>query len=102
MLGHATPYARLPYFFSDQYDVEMEYSGYAAGWDEVVFRGSSESREFICFWLKDGRVLAGMNVNVWGLTDEIQALIRSGVEVDRRRLSDAAAPLEDLVPQPVK
>jgi 3-phenylpropionate/trans-cinnamate dioxygenase ferredoxin reductase component len=81
MLGKGEPYARLPYFFSDQYDVGMEYSGYAARWDEVVFRGDPASREFIAYWIDGGRVVAGMNVNVWEVTDEIQELIRSGQEV---------------------
>src|SRR5205823_13304080 len=65
MLGQGVPYDRIPYFFSDQYDVGMEYSGYATDWDEVVFRGDPQGREFIAFWLADGRVVAGMNVNVW-------------------------------------
>ena len=68
----------MPYFFSDQYDVGMEYSGFATDWDEVVFRGDTAKREFIAYWLKDGRVLAGMNVNVWDVNEEIQELVRSG------------------------
>ena len=62
-------YDRLPYFFSDQYDVGMEYTGCALDWDRVVFRGESASREFIAFWLVGGRVVAGMNVNVWDVND---------------------------------
>ena len=85
MLGVGEPYDKLPYFFSDQYDVGMEYAGHATDWDEVVFRGDVDAREFIAFWLKDGRVLAGMNVNVWDVTDDIQALIRSRTQVDRHR-----------------
>ncbi len=88
MLGVGEPYDKLPYFFSDQYDVGMEYAGHATDWDEVVFRGDVDAREFIAFWLKDGRVLAGMNVNVWDVTDDIQALIRSRTQVDRHRVSD--------------
>jgi 3-phenylpropionate/trans-cinnamate dioxygenase ferredoxin reductase subunit len=88
MLGKGEPYARLPYFFSDQYDVGMEYSGYATRWDEVVFRGDPATREFVAFWVEDGRVVAGMNVNVWGVTDQIQALIRSRERVDVARLRD--------------
>ena len=65
----------------------MEYAGYATEWDEVVFRGDVDGREFIAFWLKEGRVLAGMNVNVWDVTDDIQALIRSRAEIDGDRLS---------------
>ena len=55
----------------------MEYAGYARTWDRVVFRGDPASREFIAFWLVDDRVVAGMNVNVWDVTDQIQRLIRS-------------------------
>jgi 3-phenylpropionate/trans-cinnamate dioxygenase ferredoxin reductase subunit len=96
MLGTGEPYDRVPYFFSDQYDVGMEYAGYATEWDEVVFRGDVESREFIAFWLKDGRVLAGMNVNVWDVTDDIQALVRSGAPVDPARLRDPDVELTAL------
>jgi 3-phenylpropionate/trans-cinnamate dioxygenase ferredoxin reductase component len=53
MLGIATPYERLPYFYSDQYDLGMEYSGHATAWDQVVFRGDPATRAFIAFWLKD-------------------------------------------------
>jgi 3-phenylpropionate/trans-cinnamate dioxygenase ferredoxin reductase subunit len=76
MLGKPASYDRLPYFFSDQYDLGLEYTGFASDWDEVVLRGDLESREFVAYWLRDGRVLAGMNVNVWGVTDDIKALIR--------------------------
>ena len=93
MLGGSEPYDKLPYFFSDQYDVGMEYAGHATDWDEVVFRGDVDAREFIAFWLKDGRVQAGMNVNVWDVTDDVQALIRSRAQVDRARLSDPETPL---------
>jgi 3-phenylpropionate/trans-cinnamate dioxygenase ferredoxin reductase subunit len=96
MLGKGEPYDKIPYFFSDQYDVGMEYAGYATEWDEVVFRGDVDAREFIAFWLKDGRVLAGMNVNVWDVTDDIQALIRSRASVDRDRLRDPNTALTEL------
>jgi 3-phenylpropionate/trans-cinnamate dioxygenase ferredoxin reductase subunit len=99
MLGREEPYDRVPYFFSDQYEVGMEYSGYAADWDEVVFRGDVDAREFIAFWLKDQRVLAGMNVNVWDVTGDIQALIRSGRPVDGAVLADTDVPLGDLAGQ---
>jgi 3-phenylpropionate/trans-cinnamate dioxygenase ferredoxin reductase subunit len=97
MLGADQPYDAVPYFFSDQYDVGMEYAGYATDWDEVVFRGDPEEREFIAFWLKDGRVLAGMNVNVWEVTDHIQALVRSKGRIDFHRLADPDVPLDELV-----
>jgi 3-phenylpropionate/trans-cinnamate dioxygenase ferredoxin reductase component len=96
MLGTGDAYDRIPYFFSDQYDVGMEYAGHAAEWDEVVFRGDVEAREFIAFWVRDGRVLAGMNVNVWDVTDDIQALIRAGAPVDPARLRDPDVELAAL------
>jgi 3-phenylpropionate/trans-cinnamate dioxygenase ferredoxin reductase component len=96
VLDHPLAYDRVPYFYSDQYDVGMEYSGHATDWDEVVFRGDVDGREFIAFWLKDQRILAGMNVNVWDVTDQIQALIRSRLRIDRDRLADADTPLTEL------
>jgi len=97
MLGAGESYRRQPYFFSDQYDVGMEYSGHATGWDRVVFRGDTASREFIAFWLRDGRVVAGMNVNVWDVAEPIQALVAGGRPVDERRLADPDVPLTDLL-----
>jgi 3-phenylpropionate/trans-cinnamate dioxygenase ferredoxin reductase component len=96
LLGRDEPYEKIPYFFSDQYEVGMEYAGFATAWDEVVIRGDLDAREFIAFWLEGGRVVAGMNVNVWDVTDGIQELIRSRAEVDPRRLADADEPLAAL------
>ena len=98
MLGRAEPYDNLPYFFSDQYEVGMEYAGFAPTWDRVVFRGDPAGREFIAFWLAGDRVLAGMNVGVWDVTDQIQRIIRARVAVDERRLADPGVPLEELAP----
>jgi 3-phenylpropionate/trans-cinnamate dioxygenase ferredoxin reductase subunit len=96
MLGIPTPYARLPYFYSDQYDLGMEYSGFAPTWDRVVVRGDLATRRFIAFWLKDQRVLAGMNAGVWDVTEPIQALIRGGRPVDPERLADPDVPLDQV------
>ncbi|MDQ0990782.1 NAD(P)/FAD-dependent oxidoreductase [Streptomyces sp. V3I7] len=100
MLGQDVIYDRVPYFFSDQYDLGMEYSGWAppGSYDQVVIRGDAGKREFVAFWLKDGRVLAGMNVNVWDVTEPIQRLIRTGAPVDADALADPHVPLESLVP----
>jgi 3-phenylpropionate/trans-cinnamate dioxygenase ferredoxin reductase component len=95
MLGAPATYDRLPYFFTDQYDLGMEYTGYAepdAG-DEVVIRGDLHAREFIAFWLRDGRVVAGMNVNIWDVTQQITHLILSGERIDPTRLADPDTPL---------
>ena len=99
MAGEDVSYDRVPYFFSDQYDLGMEYSGYVEldGYDEVVFRGDVDRREFVAFWLGNGgRVLAGMNVNVWDVNDAIQALVRAGRPVDKAALADPETPLESL------
>jgi 3-phenylpropionate/trans-cinnamate dioxygenase ferredoxin reductase subunit len=100
MLGDAVSYDRIPYFFSDQYDVGMEYSGYATDWDEVVFRGDREGGEFVVFWLADGRVVGGMNVNVWDVNEHVQALIRSRQQIDAGALRDTDTPLESLAAEP--
>ncbi len=96
MLGQSVAYERLPYFFSDQYDVGMEYSGFARTWDRVVFRGDPATREFVAFWLVEDRVVAGMNVNVWDVTDPIKRLISARVTVDERRLADPDVPLDEI------
>jgi 3-phenylpropionate/trans-cinnamate dioxygenase ferredoxin reductase subunit len=98
MLGQQISYDRLPYFFSDQYDVGMEYSGFARSWDRVVFRGDPAGREFIAFWLEGDHVVAGMNVNVWDVNEDVQRLIREQAPVDEARLSDPDVPLAELVP----
>jgi 3-phenylpropionate/trans-cinnamate dioxygenase ferredoxin reductase component len=89
MLGKPAEYSELPYFFTDQYDLGMEYVGHAPHYERVVFRGDVDSREFVAFWLdRDNRVLAGMNVNIWEGLDDIKSLIRSREPVDPGRLAD--------------
>ncbi|MDG4821552.1 FAD-dependent oxidoreductase [Asanoa sp. WMMD1127] len=99
MLGQDAAYDRLPYFFTDQYDLGMEYTGHVEpdGYDQVVFRGDTKAGEFIAFWLAGGRVLAGMNVNVWDVTDPIQRLIRSRAVIDPAELADPDVPLDSLL-----
>ncbi|MGW1008876.1 NAD(P)/FAD-dependent oxidoreductase [Streptomyces termitum] len=99
MLGQDVSYDRVPYFFTDQYDLGMEYSGWAppGSYDQVVVRGDTGKREFIAFWLNGGRVIAGMNVNVWDVTDPIQKLIRSRATVDPDALCDPSVALESLL-----
>ena len=98
MLGQAVAFGPLPYFFSDQYDLGMEYSGHAApgDYDQVVVRGDLERREFVAFWLSGGRPVAGMNVNVWDVTADVQSLLRARRVVDPARLADRTVALSDL------
>jgi 3-phenylpropionate/trans-cinnamate dioxygenase ferredoxin reductase subunit len=96
LLGRREPYDRLPYFYSDQYDLGMEYVGHADAGDEVVVRGDLAGREFIAFWLRDGRPVAAMNANVWKVNDDLRALIAAGRPIDRAALADPAIPLPDL------
>jgi len=101
MLGHDAVYDRVPYFYSDQYDLGMEYSGYVepGDYDEVVFRGDVGKREFVAFWVKDRIVLAGMNVNIWDLTGAIQTLVSAHREVDTAKLADIEVPLTEVYQQ---
>jgi len=96
MLGVPTPYTRIPYFFSDQYEIGMEYTGLGSDADEVVFRGDPDSHEFIAFWVRDGRVAAGMNVNVWDVAEPIAALIAAGNPVGAAVLADPDVDLAGL------
>jgi 3-phenylpropionate/trans-cinnamate dioxygenase ferredoxin reductase component len=96
MLGEDGAYDRLPYFFSDQYDVGMEYTGHPSASAEVAFRGDPASREFVAFWLESGRVSAAMGVNVWDAIEPAKELIRSRRPVDLGRLLDPGVPLAEL------
>ena len=98
MLGKPGEYAELPYFFTDQYDLGMEYVGHAPAFERVVFRGDVSAREFVAFWLDgDDRVLAGMNVNIWDVLDDVKSLIRSKAPVDVDKLTDLQSALADLL-----
>ncbi|MBV9382354.1 MAG: FAD-dependent oxidoreductase [Streptosporangiaceae bacterium] len=98
MLGQDVSYDRVPYFYTDQYDLGMECAGLPdpGTYDQVVYRGDRDALEFVAFWLSAGRVTAGMNVNVWDVNNDIQSLIRSGRAVDTARLSDPSIPLTEV------
>ncbi len=98
MLGQEVSYDRVPYFFTDQYDLGMETAGLPepGTYDTIVARGDTDTLEFVAFWLKDGVVTAGMNVNVWDVNPAIQDLIRRAAPVDRGRLADADIPLPEV------
>jgi NADPH-dependent 2,4-dienoyl-CoA reductase/sulfur reductase-like enzyme len=99
MLGQPVSYTDLPYFFTDQYDLGMEYVGHAppGSYERVVVRGDLGAREFVAFWLSaTGRMLAAMNVNVWDVVDAVKPIIAQGVPVDPDRLADPRVPYSEL------
>jgi NADPH-dependent 2,4-dienoyl-CoA reductase/sulfur reductase-like enzyme len=98
MLGQQVEYNRVPYFYSDQYDLGMECAGLPepGRYDQVVYRGDSDTLEFIAFWLQERRLVAGMNVNVWDVSDDIQGLIRSARPLDPGRLANPGIPLTEV------
>jgi 3-phenylpropionate/trans-cinnamate dioxygenase ferredoxin reductase subunit len=98
MLDEPGEYKELPYFFTDQYDLGMEYAGHAPEYQRVVFRGDVKSREFVAFWLDgDSRMLAGMQVNIWDALDDIKNLIRKKAPVDPDKLGDPEVSLPDVL-----
>lgn len=95
MLGQPVVYLRIPYLSSDQYDLRMEYSGNADPDDDLVVRGDLSSREFVAFWLREGRVVAGLNAGRSGAAEAVQSLIRWQAVVDPARLAEPAVPLRE-------
>jgi 3-phenylpropionate/trans-cinnamate dioxygenase ferredoxin reductase subunit len=102
--GQHAPYDALPYFFSDQYDVGLEYTGRTDPRlpSEVVVRGDAGAGSYTAFWLQEARVVAAMSVNTWGQTDTLEALIRARRPVPTTALADEHVPLESLVGVPAE
>ena len=96
MLGAGQAHDALPYFFSDQYDLGMEYRGLAEASDEIVVRGDPERGEFVAFWLHEGRPRAAMNVNLWDVGDDLRRLLEAERRVPPELLRDPEVPLTDL------
>jgi NADPH-dependent 2,4-dienoyl-CoA reductase/sulfur reductase-like enzyme len=101
MLGVEGDYRDVPYFYTDQFELGMEYTGFApfTVGAEIVYRGRPEDGSFIAFWLRDDRVVAGMNVNLWDVADDIAELVRGGAagrRIDRARLVDVDVPLGEV------
>lgn len=98
MLGREALHESVPYFYTDQFEIGMEYAGYPplADGAEVVFRGDPAGGEYVAFWLRDGAVVAGMNVNVWRVNAKIKALVSSRREVDLARLTNPEIPIDEV------
>lgn len=93
----AGTYDRLPFVFSDQYDLGLEFTGaLGRGPHHLVVRGDLGAHEFVAFWLRDRRLCAAMNVNVWNVAEEFDRLIRSDRVLDPSRLADPSMPLRAL------
>ncbi|MGM7777857.1 NAD(P)/FAD-dependent oxidoreductase [Arthrobacter sp. KNU-44] len=100
MLGQDSMLDVVPYFYTDQFDVSMEYWGYptlAAG-SAPVIRGAFEDNSFLAFWLKGGAVVAAMSVNQQRVQKPVKALISGRIPVDVDRLTDPVVPLDQLLP----
>jgi NADPH-dependent 2,4-dienoyl-CoA reductase/sulfur reductase-like enzyme len=98
MLGQDVSYDEIPYAYSDQFEIGMEFSGYLPLIADatLVYRGNCDRREFIAFWMLGGRIVAGMNVNVWDVNEDVQGVIRRGNIVDVAALADPDVPLKSL------
>jgi 3-phenylpropionate/trans-cinnamate dioxygenase ferredoxin reductase component len=100
MLGQDAVDARPSYFFTDQYDLSMEYTGdiSPSGYDQVIFRRYPDPRQLIVFWLSEQRVQAGMNINIWDVAEDIERLVQSPHRADTDDLADPDIPLASLLP----
>jgi 3-phenylpropionate/trans-cinnamate dioxygenase ferredoxin reductase component len=100
MLGQDAVDARPSYFFTDQYDLSMEYTGdiSPSGYDQVIFRRYPDPRQLIVFWLSEQRVQAGMNINIWDVAEDIERLVQSPHQADTDNLADPDIPLASLLP----
>lgn len=98
MLGAREPYTKVPYFFSDQYDLSMEYRGYCPEWDQVVLRGRPAEGAFVAFWLRDGAIHAALNANDWDAGEHLHRLVQDRARIPADRLADPGVPLADLDP----
>ena len=98
MLGQDAVDVRPSYFFTDQYDLSMEYTGDIGptGYDRVIFRRHADSNEMIVFWLYEQRIQAGMNINIWDVADDIDRLIQSARPINADDLGNPAIPLATL------
>jgi 3-phenylpropionate/trans-cinnamate dioxygenase ferredoxin reductase subunit len=98
LLDRGAPYRKAPYFYSDQYDLDMEYVGHPSRWDQLIFRGAIESGTFCAFWLDGAKIVAGLNARVPGVSPVIAKLIEAETEVDPLALADPERPLDSLLP----
>ena len=97
MLGNASPYDEIPWFWSDQYEYNLQYFGYATEWDELVVRGSLEHRDFVAFYLQGGRLVASAGIDRGRDLRRSAALIKARAPVPESELSNDQVDLRSLV-----
>jgi 3-phenylpropionate/trans-cinnamate dioxygenase ferredoxin reductase component len=97
MLGKGDRYDEIPWFWSNQYDSNLQYAGFHTEWDELVVRGSMEGRNFVAFYRKGGRVLAAVSVNRGKDLRRSMRLIKAQRPVDTTKLRDPDVDLRTLV-----
>ncbi len=98
IVGGDVPYTKLPYFWSDQYDVNLEYRGNASGDDRAVWRGDRAGLTFSVFYLRDGLVDAVLSMNDSKTNEVGGKLIESRRPVSEAALADMGVDLNELVP----
>ncbi len=96
MLGKSEAYAPVPYFWSDQYDLTLQYVGHASGQDEVIFRGNPDPRQLLAFYLRDGQLRAAIGVNRLKDINAVRRLMRNRTPVTREQLADEQIDLRKL------
>lgn len=99
MLGQQLPYAEVHWFWSDQYEHNIQYAGFHGEWDEFVVRGSLEERNFVGFYLKDNRIGAAVAMNRGKDVRLAMPLIQAGVRVEADKLADESVKLRSLIPR---
>ena len=98
MMGKGTPYREIHWFWSDQYDQNLQYAGFHRDWDDLVIRGSLEARDFSAFYMKGGVVQAVVALNRGDDVRDATPLIAAAIPVDRERLADEGIGLSTLTP----
>lgn len=99
MLGKGVPYAELHWFWSDQYDANLQYAGHHRDWDELVVRGSLEERRFVGFYVRDGVPHAAVALNMGRDLRRSFGLLRARRPVDAAFLRDPDVDLRTLAPE---
>jgi 3-phenylpropionate/trans-cinnamate dioxygenase ferredoxin reductase subunit len=98
MLGRGQSYDEVHWFWSDQFDANIQYAGFHAAWDAIVVRGSLPERKFLAFYLADGRVESAVAINQGRDLRRTLPIIKARVAVDPQRLADPAVDLRTLAP----